>query len=289
MSALSSVTGKRPHSRCRAGVLGAALLAALGCNAETSAQRAPEASIPQLLDASHVEGPSGGASSVSDSGATKPVVSARSDAGMATHEPARDLDAAPFALPVQPDDDAGPYTPPDPKCADDVWRLAPGFLPAKRVDYIADRDASPAVPLVLSAIGTPCATARDRAACEASLALAVPFARHLVTTAGDSVRIWPAGSAALELLGAIDTPAEALWWLTAAHGYSTTCATQVTKTDRGFEVRNFMRPFNPCDVRRDLDAAMPADATLIVLPSGETLEQGSDGGPMQGQAPCGAL
>jgi hypothetical protein len=210
-----------------------------------------------------------------------PAPTPRAEAGMP-----RDAALADVGLPIEKDDDAGPYAPPDPKCVNDVWLLAPGFLPAKRVDYIADRAVDGFTPSVLSSLGVPCATAVDRVNCEASLALEVQLSRHLATTAGDAVRLWPPGPAALELLGAIDTPAEALWWLSAVRGYTTTCATQVTKTDRGIEVRNFMPPLSPCgDFSTGLDSSTPRDAVAIVLPSGDVNEPWLDAG--QAFAPCG--
>ena len=281
MSPPSGVTGESPQSRWVARGYGALLLAAVGCASEPGSFRAPEASIPTLPDASQAAAPIAMAADTGPSNRI-PLPVARADAGMP-----RDAAMADVGLPpIETDDDAGPYAPPDPKCVNDGWLLAPGFLPAKRVDYIADRAVDGFTPSVLSSIGVPCATAVDRANCEASLALEVQLSRHLATTAGDAVRLWPPGPAALELLGAIDTPAEALWWLSAVRGYTTTCATQVTKTDHGIEVRNFTPPLNPCqDFSMGLDSSTPRDAVAIVLPNGDVDEPWLDAG--QALVPCG--
>jgi hypothetical protein len=274
MLSLPSSVSRRSSWLC-----GALLFAAASCVAEPATFRAPEASIPTLPDASQAAAP---AASAADTGPARrnPTPVMHADAGVL-----RDAAPADAGLPSEADDDAGPYVPPDPKCVNDAWLLAPGFLPAKRVDYIADRTVDGFTPSVLSSLGVPCATALDRANCQASLLLEVQLARHLLTTAGDSVRLWPPGAAALEVLGAIDTPAEALWWLSANRGYALTCATQFAKTERGIEVRNFMPPPSPCQgAFPDLDASIPASAVATVLPNGEVNESWLDGG--QAPAPC---
>jgi hypothetical protein len=190
-----------------------------------------------------------------------------SDAGMAA-----DDDAGADELPPA---DGGPWKPVDPTCEDGEWLLAQGFLPAKQVDYIADRDMrfvdpgagmmagfggaggaagapqpapipSSPVPVVISEAGMACANARDRAKCEAALKLSTPFGRHLVSTSGDAVRVWPFPGA-LQLLGAIDTPAEAVWVALLARG-NVVCSATVTEEEESYVVGglpNFSCPSLP--------------------------------------------
>jgi len=168
------------------------------------------------------------------------------------------------------DDDAGPWVPPDPTCVDGAWLLAPGFLVARRVDYVADRDSllvdggfSTDEPRTLSSAGMPCATATDRAKCEAALHQPISFGRHLVTTAGDNVRLWQ-GSATRTLLGLLDTPAEAMWWLMANGPYRAPCTVKVYPSDGGYTFEN-VEPIPGCFTPPDL----PAPTYTVTLNSAD--------------------
>ena len=179
--------------------------------------------------------------------------------------------------------DAGTFVPPEPTCEDGHWNLAPGFLPAMRVDYIADRESSftadgpdptaPA-PRVLSSVGVPCANASNRARCEEQLRVPIQVNRHLLTTAGDSVRVWPFPST-LRLLGAIDTTAEAIWVLTAQRG-EPPCDIEIRRLDdeSGYvfsKLQNFnCPPYN--------DGGFAHTGLFRVAQNGESMEIYPDGG-----------
>lgn len=184
---------------------------------------------------------------------------------------------------VDSDEDAGPWVPPDPTCVDGEWRLAPGFLVARRVDYVADRDSqlldgggfSMTVPRTLSSAGMPCATATDRAKCDGALERPTALARHLVTTAGDNVRVW-VGSASRTLLGLLDTPAEALWWVTASGPYRAPCSAKVYPSDGGYTFEN-LEPVPGCFT----PSVMPPPTYTVILNSADgTLRElaAADGG-----------
>ena len=151
--------------------------------------------------------------------------------------------------------DAGPWRPPELHCNDGVWELAPGFLLAQPVDYVADRDFAATQPndpgvmivatgatRVLSSSGVPCANAHDRQACAAALALPSPVGRHLVTTHADTVKLWPL-PAAHTLLGLIDTPAEALWWVSVNFGVALDCSVTVTRDNDVFTIGGVTNSF----------------------------------------------
>ena len=166
------------------------------------------------------------------------MVQAMPDAGMGHPPP----DAS---VHVVDDDDAGPaWVPPDPVCeGKGDWKLAQGFLLARKVDYVADRamrvletgfpDPKPSI---LSEAGMPCASASDKPACRAALELTpADLGRHLITTAGDTVRLWsPAVSG--NLLGLIDTKSEAIWWAISRGGYLMPCTAKVEKAMGGFNL-----------------------------------------------------
>ena len=133
-----------------------------------------------------------------------------------------------------------------------IWMLAPGFLLAKPVEYVADRsivfgderDAMGqivgrfAMNQVASSAGTPCATASDRERCLAALEVPPPTVSgvyHLVTTVGDTVTIWQAPIAAQALLGLIDTPAEVIWWLRSQRG-AVPCSVRIEQDTDGYAV-----------------------------------------------------
>lgn len=195
--------------------------------------------------------------------------------------PVTDDEDAGLAPPV----DAGTFVPPEPTCEDGHWNLAPGFLPAMRVDYIADRESSftpggpdgtptGPEPRVLSSVGVPCANASDRARCEAQLKVPIQVNRHLLTTAGDSVRVWPFPST-LRLLGAIDTTAEALWVLAVQRGEQP-CNIEIRRLDdeSGYvfsKLQNFNCP--PYD-----DGGYAHTALFRVERDGESNEIYPDGG-----------
>jgi hypothetical protein len=169
-------------------------LAALGCNEnrpEPSASRDPG-------QPSTLAGASGFASAGMNAAAGAPP-SAAGSAGNAAITTASLLD--PTSPLVR-----------TPACSELGWDFAPGFLLAQSVDYVADILDSGNSRVVYSESGVPCATAHDRASCQASLAALTGFGRQLVTTSGEEVHFWTV-PAALDLLGQIDTPAEVLWVL----------------------------------------------------------------------------
>jgi hypothetical protein len=166
--------------------------------------------------------------------------------------PSRDLDASagPDASDAsgpsdEDEDDAGvpEPSPTEPTCDANVWVLAQGFRLSQPVDYVADRDLSfgPSGDLengVISSRGTPCATATDRVRCEAALKLPVNAGRHLVTTAGDTVKVWDA-TTARTIFGALDTKAEVIWFLTQAGGVIIPCTVSITESATGYLVEGF--------------------------------------------------
>ena len=206
---------------------------------------------------------------------------------------------------VMDDEDAGPWEPPDPVCVQGKWQLAPGLLLAQRVDYVADRelDLNSALggdgtlkTVLLSSAGRACFTATDKPKCEAGLALPVSANRHLVTTAGDSVRVWAAGGAAAHLLGLIDTPAEAIWWVSAMVGtYLITCDVKVEtvtagSANIGFLLKNVYS--TACGNEPNPITHSPLD--LMVRPTGETFELGTSDSTgticrMSGATPVGGM
>lgn len=140
------------------------------------------------------------------------------------------------------DEDAGPWVPPDPTCADGFWRLAPGFLVARRVDYIADRDnpwmdggLQPTPSRVISAAGMPCANATDFARCQDSLNAINQNGRHLITTANDNVRLWT-GQSVRTIFGLVDTPSEAMWIASSNSPYVAPCTAKISPIDGGYEI-----------------------------------------------------
>lgn len=214
---------------------------------------------------------------------TPPLANGKPDAAVVVQHNADDNDGgAPESA------DAGPWVPPDPECTGKDWRVAPGLLPAKHVDYIADRDLrfpdagppdqpQPVNPelVVVSSAGMACANATDRAACETALALNPQFGRHLVTTSGDSVRIWPAP--AMPLLGVIDTPAEAVWMVIVTRG-PLTCDATITRDDDGFLITglpNWSCPQLP-------DGGQVLTASTRVLPDGGVMDILTDAGTSAG-------
>lgn len=144
--------------------------------------------------------------------------------------------------PHSEEDDAGEAPPPTPVCSEGIWRLAPALLLAKRVDYVADRDTpvidgvAAETSVVLSEAGMACVHAMDRDRCMTALQLSGGVGRHLVTNVGDSVQLWNR-EAALRLLGLIDTPGDALWWLVSQGSYLVPCDVKVEATKDGFRVK----------------------------------------------------
>jgi hypothetical protein len=131
-------------------------------------------------------------------------------------------------------------------CDADRWLLAPHFALAYDVDYVADRiamapivdeqqiDNAKTVAEVVSEHGEPCATASDRARCQAALVVPVSPSRHLLTTQGETVRLWDAASANT-LFGAIDTPEEAIWWLI-ARDYHVACDANIEWVGDAYQI-----------------------------------------------------
>jgi hypothetical protein len=178
---------------------------------------------------------------------------------------------------VEDDDDAGSWVPPDPECVGGEWRLAPGFLLAKKVDYVADRTTFVLdggmlddKTTTLSSAGMACASSSDKERCQAGLALpASDQGRHLVTTAGDSVRLWNAGVAG-NLLGQIDTKSEAVWWSIMRGSYILPCNVKVELGDGGFTVSGAVS--SACGPIPDPSTHRPLN--LWVGKTGELLESG---------------
>jgi hypothetical protein len=100
--------------------------------------------------------------------------------------------------------------------------------------------------------------------------------RHLVTTAGDSVRIWGPGAAASSLLGVIDTPSEAIWWVSAMVGtYLVTCDVKVEVVTAGGANIGFLLKNVYSAACGDVPSPIthsPLD--ILIRPNGETLELG---------------
>ncbi len=147
-------------------------------------------------------------------------------------------------------------------CDGDILRLVEGFRPAKDVDYLASRRdevvfASGAVEAgvtttTLERRGTPCATAKDKGACESALGraralvgscLGAPIvpkfkvpeegapdpkrtcsATYLVFTRGDEVGLVVSAADVRGFFGAIDTPQEAAY-VAQRGGENVTCQT----------------------------------------------------------------
>jgi hypothetical protein len=178
---------------------------------------------------------------------------------------------------VMDEDDAGPWIAPDPQCVDGEWRLAPGFLLARKVDYVADRTVLllPSGLLddkatVLSSAGIPCVSATNKANCLAALELpATDQGRHLITTAGDSVRLWNPGVAG-NLLGLIDTKSDAIWWALSRGAYLFPCDVRIEAAPGGFNV--FGALSTACGPVADAGTHKPLD--LWISERGEVLERG---------------
>jgi hypothetical protein len=115
-------------------------------------------------------------------------------------------------------------------CEDSQPQLAPHLRLARPVDYVADQ----AFGQILSSVGEPCSHALDRVKCEAAVQMPYPGGRQLLTTEGDDVRV-SLGMGALDMLGEIDTNAEALW-LAAATGRLVTCTSSAEQTEDGFRL-----------------------------------------------------
>jgi hypothetical protein len=164
------------------------------------------------------------------------------------------------------DEDAGPWVPPDPTCVDGVWRLAPGFLVARHVDYVADRDNSLpdaggfplGPPPTLSSAGMACANATNHANCMLALQQPNQSGRQLVTTEGDNVRVW-AGNAGRSLLGLLDTPSDALWYLVATSPYVAPCTAKIAASDGGYTITG-AEPVQGCFIAGEV----PPKVTLFV-------------------------
>lgn len=263
-------------------------LTAFGLICVACGNRAPDQQLPS--PAATVAGASGGGAGAA-AGTSGSAGSAGSAGGAGITMPTPQMDAMPPAIPdggtpVMPtdgsvrigeDDDAGPWAPPDPTCTDGQWRMAPGFLLARKVDYVADR-----AQLVLdggvlddkvstiSSAGIPCASATDKKQCQAALDLPVfEIGRHLVTTAGDNVRLWNAPSAG-PLLGLIDTKSEAMWWGLTRAGYLFPCNTKVETADGGFTMRGAVS--SACGPVPHEDTHRPLN--LWISNRGEIIEQG---------------
>jgi hypothetical protein len=153
------------------------------------------------------------------SGPPVPPSAAATPAAAATH----DVDAA---------------TPVRPECSGEGRGLAAGFTLTQPVDYVATRwsgckDTNGCPVDVLSSAGEPCATASDVPACRKALARPGHFA-HLATTQGDTVRTWN-DEQMLELLGPIDTIAEAIW-LVRSKGFGDPCDVTIREEADGVYV-----------------------------------------------------
>jgi hypothetical protein len=231
---------------------------------------------------------------LTDAGSRPAQPAAPADAGSAAPRAGNSASAADADAPLDdadagspgdagPELDAGrepPPTPPEPTCEGDEWRLAPGLLLARRVEYVADRlvtlteDGTLAV-RVVSENGTPCATAHDRASCEAALHTPAPFGRHILTTAGDAIKFW-SGDGVLSLFGVIDTPAEAVWWLIQTRGV-VPCSAEVSAAGDGYRIAKTRG--GRCGPLPD--GGWPMDSVMFVQPDGTVLEESPEAGTMQ--------
>jgi hypothetical protein len=177
------------------------------------------------------------------------AANASEDAGMPHIQPEDSGLPMPMDAEVEagfaPDSDGSTaWVPPEPRCVDGVWQLAPGFLLARKVDYVADRDQkfdSDGGGLVglqtYSSAGVPCASATNMASCMSALQEPTTgLGRHLVTTAGDNVRLWPLPSVRT-LFGLIDTSAEAVFWASTNSIFQVPCAARITPRDGYFELK----------------------------------------------------
>lgn len=196
------------------------------------------------------------------------------------------VDAGPSmdAMPVMPmvmEDDAGEWMPPDPVCVDGVWKLAPGFLLSRRVEYVADRETPIVdgmvqnVTILWSEAGMACASAKERERCLERTKFSGGIGRHLITTAGDTVSLWDRG-AAIKLLGVIDTPAEALWWTFAQSVYLLPCDVRWEASKEGYHIRGALS--TTCGPTRN---ASHRPLELLVQPGGTF----NDYGPINANDP----
>jgi hypothetical protein len=160
------------------------------------------------------------------------------DAGWLRRFALRTLRAATHALPAASalsiaacaaDASGGQFAlPPEPEllhvCENQqLWPLAPHMLLARDVDYLADVKSG----VRLSERGSACSSASHPDECQASVRSAPLPARMLLTTEGDTVRVWPSNAAAV-LLGEIDRLEEALW-MAEASGYTVPCESVIMR------------------------------------------------------------
>lgn len=140
-----------------------------------------------------------------------------------------------------------------PECSNGVLSIG-GLSPTKPVDYTELRVQSPRIddqPRALNSSGTRCATASDKAACEAAIGALVTQSGFLeacfqicsryslVTSSADTITPIDSQAALKAFLGPIDTPQEALL-IAFAEGYSISCQDKqrgaVKRVGDGFEV-----------------------------------------------------
>jgi hypothetical protein len=156
---------------------------------------------------------------------------------------------------------------------------------ATGVDYLEERQAFPGSPAntftTLSANGVKCASARDKKACEASLAGLVAgdslFAQcggcaqvntYLAITRGDEVFDVSNRGELLQLVGTTDTFADA-WIVAAQAGYSPKCdeAGWIRRVDGGFEVLA-TKLLSDCPIQyADVRVRVGADGSIVELES----------------------
>lgn len=214
-----------------------------------AAMQPPQPAMPSTMAGSSSATPAAMPAATAGTGAAGNNTDTR-DGSMASHDAGafEDEDAGAAPIPDAGIPDAGGPATFTPTCEKDtyVWNLAPGFLLAEAVEYVADREirftetmdvngvtVSGPVNYVISSAGTPCGGASDKDKCMKALEVVslMMTSRHLVTTRGDEVRLWPDFSA-LSVLGQIDTPAEAIWWLQIRRG-GVPCGAKAEKADEG--------------------------------------------------------
>lgn len=168
-------------------------------------------------------------------------------------------------------------------CAEQRWRPMSALKLAQPVDFIGLRRGAGRGFVEIDAAGRPCAKASDPRICEAELLRATAQAKgtggsHLVYTQGDTVRALQTLDEKLSLLGAIDTPDEALVVLE-HNGLPVQCGaapgfdmTQVRVRDGGYRIATHAA-FGACgkDFTRKIVDVDPAGAMQLVSESGVTL------------------
>lgn len=182
---------------------------------------------------------------------------------------------------------------------------------ATGADYLEERQSFPGSPTntftTLSANGVKCASARDKKACEASLAGLLPgeslFAQcggcarvdtYLAITRGDEVFDVSNRGELLQLVGTTDTFADA-WIVATQGGYSPKCdeTAWIRRVDGGFEVLA-TKLLSDCPIQyADVRVRVGADGSIVELESKPRPQTGAcagrrPAGLFAGRTPKGA-